>query len=318
MIRAAIALGSNLGDRRANLDFALEQLASLGEVVSVSNLYETAPIGGPDQDPYLNAAVILETVLSAHRLLKALHGIENERGRRREIRWGPRTLDLDLLLFGSETHRGEDLVVPHPRMLERRFVIEPLLNAWPVAKLPDGKAVSAFAGSVADQELIDLGVWKPPVRSGFKGRGGWWVVAQVIVIMGVVLAPESVGPSIPGGNLVKVIGAVLAGAGVIEATVGLLQLGDRLTPFPEPLDGGGIIRNGVFSLARHPIYGGIVLGITGLAVFRASFLSVGVALVASAFFWLKAGREEIRLLRRFSDYAEYQQETRARLIPWVL
>ena len=99
--RAAVALGSNLGDRISTLRMAVEQMSRLGRVDAVSSLYETAPVGGPEQDPYLNAAVVVDTDLSPGELLAALQTIENEAGRVRRERWGPRTLDLDIVTMST-------------------------------------------------------------------------------------------------------------------------------------------------------------------------------------------------------------------------
>ncbi len=320
MTRAVIALGSNLGDRLENLEFAVEALGSLGELVGVSDLYETAPVGGPEQGPYLNAVAILETGVAARNLLAALHDIEHLRGRTRRFRWEARTLDLDLLLYGTETHTDEACTIPHPRLLERRFVIEPLLNAWPDAVLPDGTKVATFAASVGDQEVTALGAWRSlaPPSKGFHGRGGWWVVAQVLMILAVALALGAGGPSLPGGNVVSLAGIAVIVAGVVESALGLLQLGERLTPFPEPLDGGGMVHGGVYAAVRHPIYGGIVVAMVGAALFQLSAVGLGAGVIAGVFFWWKASREEARLLRRFPQYADYRARTRARLVPWVI
>lgn len=131
MVKAAVGLGSNQGDRLANLRYAVGRLAELGKIVSVSSLYESDPVGGPDQGTYLNAVVVVETELDAHRLLDGLLEIEAAAGRVRRERWGPRTLDLDLLLYGTQRIRTERLTVPHPRLEERRFVLEPLRETWP-------------------------------------------------------------------------------------------------------------------------------------------------------------------------------------------
>lgn len=123
-----IALGSNLGDRHANLRRALERLATHPQirVVAISTIHETSPVGGPaGQDVYLNAAARIETTLAPRDLLTALLAIEAELGRTREIHWGPRTIDLDLLLYGDQTIDEPGLQVPHPRLDERRFVLGP-------------------------------------------------------------------------------------------------------------------------------------------------------------------------------------------------
>ena len=140
-VRATIALGSNLGPRRAHLEHALTALGATEgvELVAASSFVETAPVGGPaDQGPYLNAVAVLETQHTARGLLERLLSIEAERGRDRaaEERWGPRTLDLDLLYFGAEQLDEADLVVPHPRTEERTFVLRPLSELEPDRVLP--------------------------------------------------------------------------------------------------------------------------------------------------------------------------------------
>lgn len=127
--RAFLALGSNLGDRRGYLRAAVEQIPDL---VAVSPVYETAPVGGPDeQGAYLNLVVELDTDLSARELLALSARLEAAAERVRRERWGPRTLDVDVLWIDGETVAEADLVVPHPRMLERRFVQVPLLAVAP-------------------------------------------------------------------------------------------------------------------------------------------------------------------------------------------
>jgi 2-amino-4-hydroxy-6-hydroxymethyldihydropteridine diphosphokinase len=154
--RAAIGLGSNLGDRGAHIAEAVASLAAVGALVRVSSMYATAPVGGPKQGEYLNAVAVVDTELSARELLEQCLEIERSHGRERAERWGPRTLDLDLLLFGDEVIDEDDLRVPHPRMLERRFVLEPLLEAWPDAALPDGSSPADFLPQVADQQVRKL------------------------------------------------------------------------------------------------------------------------------------------------------------------
>jgi 2-amino-4-hydroxy-6-hydroxymethyldihydropteridine diphosphokinase len=165
-MRAAVGLGSNLGDRRAHLDAAVAALRELGDVVAVSSLYETAPIGGPPQGDYLNAVAVLDTDLDPAELLETLLAFEADRGRQRAVQFGPRTLDLDLLLYGNEVVDEPGLAVPHPRMTERRFVLEPLLEVWPDATLPDGTPLAGFVPAVADQSVIRA--------SSRDGRGSPW------------------------------------------------------------------------------------------------------------------------------------------------
>jgi len=131
---AWISLGSNMGDRRGLLDDAVAALADCGGVIvkSVSSYHETQPVGGPPgQGPFLNAAAELETTLTPHRLLEVLQTIERRARRVREVRWGERTLDLDILIFGNKFLETNDLKLPHPRLALRRFVLEPLVEIAP-------------------------------------------------------------------------------------------------------------------------------------------------------------------------------------------
>lgn len=123
-----IGLGSNLGDRAAHLSGALRDLAVAGiRVLQCSSFHETAPVGGPEnQGPYLNAVAEVDTTLSPAELLDRLHVIEARHGRVRRERWGARTLDLDLLLYRTRTIDEPGLIVPHPRMWQRSFVMSPL------------------------------------------------------------------------------------------------------------------------------------------------------------------------------------------------
>lgn len=126
--QALIGAGANLGDRRATLVAALDllrQTPGIGET-TCSSWYETAPVGGVDQPSFLNRVINIETTLSPEALLEVLQTIETRFGRVRTVRWGPRTLDLDLLAFEGETRATERLQLPHPRMLERSFVMVPL------------------------------------------------------------------------------------------------------------------------------------------------------------------------------------------------
>jgi len=132
MDRVAIALGSNVGDRRAHLDFAVSRLTSAFTNLTVSRYYETDPVGVPGPQPaFLNAAAVGDTTASAHEILETLMAIEQERGRERPFQNAARTLDLDLILLGSQVLDEATLVVPHPRFRERRFVLEPLAEIAP-------------------------------------------------------------------------------------------------------------------------------------------------------------------------------------------
>lgn len=128
MNRAFVGLGSNLGDRLAHL---LAGIDGLPDVVTVSPFYETDPVGGPEQGPYLNCVVELLTDRSPRELLAACQAVEAAAGRARDERWGPRTLDADVLLVGDLVVDEAALTVPHPRMWERRFVLQPLADLAP-------------------------------------------------------------------------------------------------------------------------------------------------------------------------------------------
>jgi 2-amino-4-hydroxy-6-hydroxymethyldihydropteridine diphosphokinase len=127
-MRSFLGLGSNIGDRRATLRAAV---AAIPDLVAVSPVYETDPVGGPEQDPYYNIVVELETNLTPHELLALCRELELAAGRVRVIRWGPRTLDVDVLLAGDLIVNTEELTVPHPRMADRNFVMAPLLDLAP-------------------------------------------------------------------------------------------------------------------------------------------------------------------------------------------
>ncbi|RME70571.1 MAG: 2-amino-4-hydroxy-6-hydroxymethyldihydropteridine diphosphokinase [Planctomycetota bacterium] len=139
--RAWIGLGSNLGDRERLIERACERLAASPGIAKLrrSRVRETAPVGGPPGQPaYLNAVLQCQTVLEPEALLAVLQRIERELGRdrSREVRWGPRPIDLDLLLYGQRTVRAPTLTVPHPRLHVRRFVLEPLCELAPALVVP--------------------------------------------------------------------------------------------------------------------------------------------------------------------------------------
>jgi 2-amino-4-hydroxy-6-hydroxymethyldihydropteridine diphosphokinase len=153
-----LALGSNLGDRRANLGGALERMAS-GElrILRVSSIYETAPRDVLDQPWFLNQVAEAETSLFPLQLLARTQKIERDMGRTRGIAKGPRVIDVDILLFGSAVIRTPDLEIPHPRMLERRFVLEPLAELAPDLRHPvSGRTVREALAGVADQTVRRL------------------------------------------------------------------------------------------------------------------------------------------------------------------
>ena len=134
-MKAVIALGANIGEPKENLDLAIALLREATDVQLVSSYYTTAPIGGPTQPDYINAVCIIDSELPAMDLLSLLHGIEKTLGRERIDHWGPRTIDLDLIQYGSLLSAAAELELPHPRAHERRFVLEPWCEIEPDAIL---------------------------------------------------------------------------------------------------------------------------------------------------------------------------------------
>ena len=134
-MKAVIALGANIGDPKAQMDLAVAMLREATDVISVSEYFSTKPVSDIEQPDYLNAVCIVESELPAIDLLSLLHGIEKALGRQRLEKWGPRTIDLDLIQYGSLLSSADELKLPHPRAHERRFVLEPWISIDPEAIL---------------------------------------------------------------------------------------------------------------------------------------------------------------------------------------
>jgi len=151
-----LSIGSNVGDRLANLRHACVHLERAAiHLRSWSSVYETEPVDVTDQDWFLNCAAAVETVLLPLELLETVHTIERELGRIRERPKGPRTVDIDILLYGDCMFRGETLVLPHPRMLERRFVLEPLNEIAPSLRIPpESKTVAELFCELKDPAQV--------------------------------------------------------------------------------------------------------------------------------------------------------------------
>jgi len=316
-VKAAIALGSNIGDRLGYLRLAVRALDECGRMVAASPLYESAPVGGPEQGPYLNAVVVIETSLPPRRLLAELHGIERSAGRTRDVRWGPRTLDLDLILYGDRSVDEAGLAVPHPRFRDRRFVLEPLLAAWPDAREPDGPPLAPLLAAVADQDLseVDDTSW---VDGSGSDRGGLWVAGQAAMFAAHLLASVATAGSLggsPGGW--RAIGAVLAVAAAALLLVSGRGLGRMLSPFPEPVPDGSLVTSGVYSLVRHPMYGSVLLAAWAATAWLRSVGGVVTAVAMTVFFQAKSRHEERRLEVVYADYEAYRRSVRRRFIPWV-
>jgi 2-amino-4-hydroxy-6-hydroxymethyldihydropteridine diphosphokinase len=171
--QAFIGVGANLGDRWGTIRAALTALAREPGVVTVeeSAVYETAPVGLTDQPSFLNLVAGVETTLTPGRLLSGLHSLEKAAGRRREreVRWGPRPLDLDLLLFEGEKRAGPELILPHPRMWERAFVLVPLRELLARVRWFDRPEWAAERTRLAAATTVAGGVvrWHPDGRAGY-------------------------------------------------------------------------------------------------------------------------------------------------------
>lgn len=153
--RTVLSLGSNLGDRLDNLQEAVDALFDAPglDFVALSPVYETAPVGGPDQPEFLNIVLIAETRLSPETLLERVLSIEDAMERVRTVRWGPRTLDIDIVRFGDVSSDDPDLTLPHPRAHERAFVLVPWQDIEPDADLPGHGAIADLPAAKADSGI---------------------------------------------------------------------------------------------------------------------------------------------------------------------
>lgn len=155
--RVFIGIGSNMGRKEDNIRRALDLLNENPgiSVTGVAPLYSTGPVGHTDQDWFLNTVALLETGFSPHELLFFLMDVENKMGRERTIRWGPRVIDLDILLYGDSVIDSPDLQVPHPRLEERAFVVVPLADLCPDLILPGGSTAAGLAAVLSRAQLIE-------------------------------------------------------------------------------------------------------------------------------------------------------------------
>lgn len=167
-----IGLGSNMGRKEENIRRALELMERGGgmAVAGLAPLYRTDPVGFLDQDWFLNTVALVETDLSPHQLLAALMDIENIMGRERTVRWGPRVIDLDILLYGEKTVKAPDLEIPHPRLAERAFVVVPLADLRPDLVLPGGRRASSLAADLAKSQRIERYSRPALIKPGIGNR----------------------------------------------------------------------------------------------------------------------------------------------------
>ncbi|MGG3451629.1 2-amino-4-hydroxy-6-hydroxymethyldihydropteridine diphosphokinase [Domibacillus aminovorans] len=156
-----LSLGTNMGDRELFLKEAVKLLRQKEKmhIKAISSIYETDPVGFADQPPFLNIVLKVKTLLSAVEMLGVCMEIENELGRKRDLRWGPRTIDLDILLYNHDNIKSENLIIPHPRMKERAFVLIPLAEIDATIEIPDtGMPLEQYLHYVQGREGVKL--WK--------------------------------------------------------------------------------------------------------------------------------------------------------------
>lgn len=156
MVRAYLSLGSNQGDRLALLRQAEARLGAMPDirVVARSSVYETEPVGPVDQPWFLNQVLAIETTLAPHALLDVAQQVEASLGRARSVRWGPRTIDIDLLLYEGETVVSDRLTIPHPELAKRRFILLLLAEIEPLLRLPDGRGILDLLQALGERQIV--------------------------------------------------------------------------------------------------------------------------------------------------------------------
>ncbi|RJQ32696.1 MAG: 2-amino-4-hydroxy-6-hydroxymethyldihydropteridine diphosphokinase [Actinobacteria bacterium] len=148
-----LSLGSNIGERKKSLEEAIKELKTKLGILAISSVYQSKPIGLEDQPDFYNLVIKARTDLNPHQLLDYIQHIEVNLGRKREARWGPRTIDIDILLYNNQVISSDRLVIPHPRMIERLFVLKPLLEVEPELELPDRKEVKNYLEKIKNQKV---------------------------------------------------------------------------------------------------------------------------------------------------------------------
>lgn len=160
--RAWLGLGSNLGPRERNLRAAVRLLSESGglEIVKVSSTYRTVPVGLTEQPDFLNLVAEVSTDLEPHALLRLCLEVEDGMGRVRGKRWGPRVIDVDVLLYGDEVVGSEELTIPHPEMLKRAFVLVPLVEIEPGIRMPDGRLAADGLAALSEEDRAGVIKWE--------------------------------------------------------------------------------------------------------------------------------------------------------------
>ena len=316
MTYSILALGSNIGDRLAHLRGAVAALNDLGSVVTVSSLYETEPVGGPAQGRFLNAAVMIDTELTPRRLLERVLEVERGAGRVRDVRWGPRALDIDIITHGAESVNEADLVVPHPRAVERRFVLAPVAEIAPDMELAPGMVVSEALEALPSGGVFRWdGDWvKDQPRLG--ARGHVLVGLQFVLFVAFAVVALVTGDLEPDPWRLT-LGVAVAALGGWLAVGALVALGANLSALPDPRPGSMLVQRGVFSLVRHPIYGGLLLGGIGASITLASPWGFVPLVALAVLFRFKSGLEERALTLAHPEYLSYRVRVPRRFIPVI-
>jgi len=313
--RYAIGLGSNVGSRLSHLQEAVNALRGLGDLGTVSSVYETEPVGGPKQGPFLNAVATLKSDLRPAELLTQLQEIEQASGRSREKKWGPRTLDLDIIAWTGPRVVTTDLEIPHPLAAEREFVRRPLVEVWPDA--PAGPELRADAIAVVGDQKVDR-----LAEDWVDGLSAWpgrvFVAVQFLWFVAIAVAMASDG-NLPEGEatLTRIVGGAMTVFGAGLSFVSLRRLGPGMTALPEPKEEGALIETGPYALARHPVYGGVILWVLGTSLFLDSIVGTLLSLALLPFFYIKSLYEERRLRIAYAGYGAYRLRVRRRMIPFV-
>lgn len=315
MKRYYLGLGSNLEDRLGHMATACEEIGRRVERWSVSSIYETEPVGGPDQDPYLNAVMAVDSDLEPLEMLDLLQRIESDHGRAREVRWGPRTLDLDIVAWEGPEFTDDRLTVPHTRAHERSFVLEPLAELSPDANVGHGRTAADALREAGDDGVDRLARdWLPPVSRLVPNL----LVAGQFLLFGAVGIGVITTGTIPSDvDLRVILGGVSIVAGAALALWSAQLLGSGMTASPVPAPQARMVESGPYSVIRHPIYTGVCLTMIGLAVLFGSWLAGAMAFALVPYLWFKSGYEERQLRLRFPGYRAYRREVPWRLIPYV-